>query len=341
MKELFEQMLLLMQSGEPCMLVSAVGGEGSAPRKTESHMLVSCKGRLCGTVGGGAVEGNSIVYAAELLKSRSSVIKTFELFAQAKDNIGMICGGRVTVHYKYVSPEDTYMQKLAQNALSALSDGKNAWLIICLSDHTLSLYQKEAADNASVSQPVVAALGPCAMRMEAEGREYYAEQLSFADKVYVFGGGHVSQALVPVLSSVGFRCVVIEDREEFCQRSLFPQAQELLLLEEQDWVRMLPITKDDCICIMTRGHKNDLKCQAFALDTQAGYIGVIGSRSKIAAVNAQLAAMGFSDEQIARITTPIGLDIGAITPAEIAVSIAAQMIAHRAKRRHAKKSCMA
>ena len=91
---------------------------------------------------------------------------------------------------------------------------------------------------------------------------------------------------------------------------------------------------------MTRGHKNDLSCQAFALRTQAGYIGVIGSRRKVALVNAQLNSMGFTDAQIGRIVTPIGLEIGAVTPEEIAISIAAQMIAHRAKKRNMQKSCM-
>ena len=161
--------------------------------------------------------------------------------------------------------------------------------------------------------------------------------------MYIFGGGHVAQALVPVLASVDFRCVVIEDREEFCKKSLFPKAEKVLLLGEEEWKNALEVSENDYVCIMTRGHQNDLACQAFAIRTQANYIGVIGSRRKVAAVNAKLCAMGFDDDQIARIITPIGLEIGAVTPAEIAVSIAAQMIAHRASRRkeEVKKSCMA
>ena len=110
---------------------------------------------------------------------------------------------------------------------------------------------------------------------------------------------------------------------------------------QQEWESKLHIKSSDCICIMTRGHQNDLACQAFALQTPAGYIGVIGSKRKVAYVNEQLRAMGFDEAQIARIVTPIGLEIGAVTPAEIAVSIAAQMIAHRASSRRIKKSCMA
>ena len=342
MKDVFDALLAHMNQDEACILVSAVGGEGSAPRKTQSHMLVDSHGRVLGTVGGGAVEGNSIAYAKELLARRESSLKLYELYEQAAEDIGMICGGRVHVHFQFIAPDCTAIRAAACAAADALSAGVDAWLMIDLKRHTLALYDGKVQAGTPASQKVIAGLNAASMTCEADGSTYYAEQLSFSDRVYVFGGGHVAQALVPVLASVGFRCVIVEDREEFCQRALFPDAQDVLLLTEDDWKTALHVKSSDCICIMTRGHKNDLACQAFALKTQAGYIGVIGSRRKIAAVNAQLRALGFADEQIARIVTPIGLEIGSVTPAEIAVSIAAQMIAHRAKTRKEsiKKSCM-
>ncbi|MBQ7786499.1 MAG: XdhC family protein [Clostridia bacterium] len=342
MREVFAALLMYMDQGQACVLVSAVGGEGSAPRKTQSHMLVDCSGHVCGTVGGGAVEGNSIAYARSLLDQKVSSLRTFELYEQAAEDIGMICGGRVYVHFRHVSPEDASVRALAQSAVHALSSGTDTWLFINLQTHTLSLYDGETLTGDQIPEGVITNRNRSAMICEEHACTYYAEQLSCSDRVYIFGGGHVAQALVPVLASVDFRCVIVEDREEFCKKELFPKAQDVLLLAESDWKNVLHITSGDCICIMTRGHKNDLACQAFALKTQAGYIGVIGSRRKVAAVNAQLRAMGFSDEQIARIITPIGLEIGAVTPAEIAVSIAAQMIAHRAKtkKEDMKKSCM-
>lgn len=342
MREVFAALLMHMDQGQDCVLVSAVGGEGSAPRKTQSHMLVDSRGRVCGTVGGGAVEGNSIAYAGSLLDQRASSLKTFELYEQAAEDIGMICGGRVHVHFRYVSPEDVSVRAVAKSAVNSLSIGEDAWLFINLKTHALSLYDGEALSGDQTPETVIVSRSRSAIICEENACMYYAEQLSCSDRVYIFGGGHVAQALVPVLASVDFRCVIVEDREEFCKKELFPMAQDVLLLAESDWKNVLHIKNGDCICIMTRGHKNDLACQAFALETQAGYIGVIGSRRKIAAVNAQLRAMGFDEEQIARIVTPIGLEIGAVTPAEIAVSIAAQMIAHRAKmkKEDAKKSCM-
>jgi len=271
------------------------------------------------------------------------ILKTFELYEYASEDIGMICGGSVNVHFQYISADNQDIRLLAEAAADAYETGTDAWLVIDLSGHALMLRDHEKVLGTTLPDAFLDQLGCEARTMHLEGHAYYAEQLVYSDRVYIFGGGHVAQALVPVLSAVDFRCVVIEDRPEFCQRALFPQAQDVILLEEETWENALRIGRQDCICIMTRGHKNDLACQAYALGTQAGYIGVIGSKRKTAAVNAKLTNMGFTKEDIARIVTPIGLDIGAVTPAEIAVSIAAQMIEYRARSRKQpiQKSCMA
>ena len=163
----------------------------------------------------------------------------------------------------------------------------------------------------------------------------YEETRKKNGRVFVFGGGHVAQQLVPMLAKVDFRCIVIEDRPDFARPELFEGKAEEIRLIDMNGIAALQteITADDYICIMTRGHKNDYQVQAQMLKSKACYIGVIGSRHKIAGVNAKLAADGFSAEDIGRITTPIGLAIEAETPAEIAVSIAAQMIKVRAEKR--------
>lgn len=153
-----------------------------------------------------------------------------------------------------------------------------------------------------------------------------------AGRVLIFGGGHVAQALAPALSAVDFRCVVLEDREDFCRPELFPGSEETRLIQNDDPAAYRDITAEDYVAVMTRGHKDDLTVQAQVLKTPARYIGVIGSRRKTAAVFARLREMGYTDADLARITTPIGLDIKAETPAEIAVSIAAQLIMLRAER---------
>jgi xanthine dehydrogenase accessory factor len=148
--------------------------------------------------------------------------------------------------------------------------------------------------------------------------------------VYVFGGGHVSQALVPLLAGIDFRCVVLEDRAQFAAPELFPDAHEIILAEVGETLKRIHLTPMDYAVVMTRGHRNDLAVQCELLRTDVGYIGVIGSRSKKEFVFGRMREAGFRDSDLARITTPIGLSIGAETPAEIAVSIAAQLIQVRA-----------
>lgn len=171
-------------------------------------------------------------------------------------------------------------------------------------------------------------------RLEGETRRVLVSPADIplveAGRVFIFGGGHVAQALVPALAAVDFRCAVLEDRADFCLRELFPGAEEVRHIDMARALEEVPITSEDYVVIMTRGHRDDLLLQEQVLRTPARYIGVIGSRRKKAALFAQLRERGFTDADLERITTPIGLSIGAETPAEIAVSIAAQLIQVRA-----------
>ena len=159
MREVFVSLLEHMAEKKPCMLVSAVGGEGSAPRKIQSHMLVDESGRVCGTVGGGAVEGNSIAYAAELLGEKNSAVRLFELYEHAPHDIGMICGGKVNVHFLYVCPFDEVIRSAAYAAVSAYDSGCNAWLMLDLRRHLLTIFDGKTQAGAKVAAALLGRLG--------------------------------------------------------------------------------------------------------------------------------------------------------------------------------------
>ena len=170
-------------------------------------------------------------------------------------------------------------------------------------------------------------------RVQVNGRELYIEQLNSPGKVYIFGGGHVAQELVPVLSHVGFACVVMDDREEFSKPELFPGARQVILGDFRRIGDFISIGEEDYVCVMTRGHAFDTLVQAQVLKCAPCYCGVIGSRHKAAGVRKILKEeYGLTEAELDRVTTPIGLDIKGETPAEIAISIAAQMILVRAER---------
>ena len=151
--------------------------------------------------------------------------------------------------------------------------------------------------------------------------------------VYIFGGGHISQELLPLLVRLDFRCVVFDDREEFSKPDLFPGAEKVILGDFKNIQKHITLTEKDYAVILTRGHLWDLEAFSFALESPANYIGVIGSKSKHEFVRGQLLERGFGQELIsaARVHAPIGLKINSDTPAEIAVSIAAELIMCRAR----------
>ena len=146
--------------------------------------------------------------------------------------------------------------------------------------------------------------------IEADGKKFYNELLVLPGKVYIFGGGHVAQKLVPCLSSCDFRCVVIEDRPDFAEPGLFGGLADTRVVPLDELAGLArELTPEDYVCVMTRGHRCDYECIASMLRSEACYIGVIGSRSKIAALRQRLAGDGLTDEEIGKLIAPIGLEI--------------------------------
>ncbi len=150
--------------------------------------------------------------------------------------------------------------------------------------------------------------------------------------VYIFGAGHIARALVPLAAAAGMNAFVVDDREQFASRSRFPEPTGLLVSEFPAAFRTLPINGNSYVVIVTRGHRHDQEVLAEAIRTPASYIGLIGSKAKVQRIFRTLVAQGADPERLRAVKAPIGLDIGARTCEEIAVSIAAQLIAHR--RRH-------
>lgn len=150
--------------------------------------------------------------------------------------------------------------------------------------------------------------------------------------VYIFGGGHVAQELVPVLYHLDFKCVVFDDRSEFSNETIFPDAYKCIVGDFDKIDNYIHVKAEDYVCIMTRGHLSDYIVQKQILGTPAHYIGVMGSRRKTQTLREKLLADGFTETEIDRCKSPIGLAIKAETPAEIAISIAGELIALRAKK---------
>jgi len=150
--------------------------------------------------------------------------------------------------------------------------------------------------------------------------------------LYIFGAGHVAYSLYKVAMLVGFGVVVIDDRTSYANRERFPDAQEVLAEDFEQTLGKVRLNSSSYMVIVTRGHKDDMRILRWAMQpeqAEARYIGMIGSRRKVIAIQKELMKAGVAEQQFERIHSPIGLDIGAITPEEIAVAICAEMIAIR------------
>ncbi len=158
--------------------------------------------------------------------------------------------------------------------------------------------------------------------------EIFVEPILPLPTLYIFGGGHVSIALAQAAHTAGFAIAVIDDRESFANAQRFPMAREIYTTYEQAFERIKP-NASSYLVIVTRGHKDDMRVLAWAVGTEARYIGMIGSKRKVLSVYKALDKEGITAEKFERVHAPVGLEIGALTPQEIAISITAELIAVR------------
>lgn len=331
MKQLYSGLASALLKGQDAVLCSIIEDHGSAPRGSGAKMAVFSDGGTAGTVGGGALEYACIRLAEKVLAERCSFVESFHLSPNEAADIGMICGGSVTVHIGFIGTGEENAA-LFKKAASLADEQRETWLVTGVegADAPIGIYTKEEMLSGTGPDPKAIAHLFCS-RPKREAN-LYAEPLSRGERVLLFGGGHVSQQLASLLYSVGFAVTVYEDRADFAKRELFPHAKEIILASYEDALSLLAVTERDYAVIMTRGHRDDYTVLRQLLQTKACYIGVIGSRKKVAVTNEKLLQEGFSEDSLCRIHSPIGLSIGAETPAEIAVSIAAELIHERAKR---------
>src|SRR4030042_1253511 len=161
--------------------------------------------------------------------------------------------------------------------------------------------------------------------------DIYIEPLVPTPRVFIFGGGHISLFVAMMSAMVGFQVVVVDDRPQFANKERFPEAEEVIAEEVPLALPKLKVNKASYIVIVTRGHSYDREVLEWAVDTEARYIGMIGSRKKIQTVYQGLEEKGVPAAKFKRVHAPIGLNIGALTPEEIAVAIVAEMISERRK----------
>lgn len=338
MQELLRLLCSELAAGRPAAMATVVFQEGSAPRGAGSRLLAGPGGLLGGTTGGGLAEARVIEACSKACESRTPQVLDIAMDGTLAARSEMICGGQVRVLIEPFLPDDRLLVRTAELALRA-AEGTGCRIIRPYSSaHTAwtLLYGDGSTDGAALAADVLAtlaaapvdeaALVPCGAQL------YFCEACLPPERMIIVGGGHVSRPTAAIAGLTGFAVHVLDDRPEYASRDRFPNAVTHVTPEYLRCFDDLHVTARDYIVIVTRGHLYDGVTVAQALKTPAGYIGMIGSTRKRRQIYAGLLESGFTEQDLARIHAPIGLDIGAETPEEIAVSILAECIAVR---RHA------
>jgi xanthine dehydrogenase accessory factor len=342
MTEIYQECCELLQMGQPVVIATVFEAKGSAPRVAGARMLVRREGSICGTIGGGRLEHDAVQLSKALFEKKESATYSFDLTGNDVAGMDMICGGKgeVWLHYFAASGQELKVCKAIQ---SVLKSRQKAWLVTEIKGPSGGETRQFALLDESNGVHGALQLSPDLVRQwagqkalaaifteEFGGSRFLVEQIRPQRTVVIFGAGHVSQQVAPLCEKVGFRVVVLDDRAEYASQSRFTAETEVRVLASfDDWAELV-IDESCYIVILTRGHIHDKTVLGLALQTSASYIGMIGSRRKRDKIYQALREEGIPQEQIARVHSPIGLDIGAETPEELAVSIVGELIQLRA-----------
>ena len=348
MKKIVHAICSLLEQGEGFAMATILTHVGSTPRTAGTKMLICSDGRSFGTIGGGLVEAEVQQAAAEVIEKTENRIRGFDLTGANAERTDLVCGGALEVLIEYVAASPSNAQ-IFRCLLTALEDRRKSYLVkilgpaeqedpglmqTCLILDDESVYGDFSCPTHWIDAITKAVGGErFPLMLTIENQRVLVEPFFVPGTVYLFGAGHVSQQVASLAGLVDFRTVVFDDRSEFANRERFPAADKLEVIPCFDKaLDGLALDGDSYVVIVTRGHRHDQTVLEQVLRTDAGYIGMIGSRKKRARLYESLLSQGFTNKDLERIHSPIGLNIGAETPEEIGVSIVAELIQARSER---------
>jgi len=303
--ECFRQLAELL-SQQAVVLATVIQTRGSVPREVGSRMLIGGAGGISGTIGGGAGEARVIQRAIAVLQTGDKQRIEIDLSGAPERETQGICGGRLSVWLERWSGEEAIA--LAAEIVARLESGHPATLITpCAPDQSPYLLPNPGAP---------------------EPADAFIDHLQPPPTLLIVGAGHVGIQLAKVADLMDFQVVVQDDRPEWANRHHYPQAKQIFTTDIQNAIAHLEYHSQLYAALVTRGYQYDLEALKVLLirTPPCQYIGMIGSEKRVRQVYQAIAQTGIDWRQLQTIHAPIGLDIGALTPAEIAISISAELI---------------
>jgi xanthine dehydrogenase accessory factor len=344
MRDLVDKLLTAAAQGQGVACCRLVETRGSTPQKPGAAMLVFGDGSQAGTLGGGCVEAEVKRQALAKLNDGHAAIVQFQLDDDYGWDDGLICGGRmqVLIDPLAASAEREYYKQI--QALTARGDGLTEAIVFdaeasglpagasYLFDANAQLigHLRGPLESDSAPQVVREGLKPLSERPRPSARHGVAYlPLLGRCRLVIVGGGHVGQAVANLAADLDFDVWVVDDRAEFISAARLPRAERRIAGTMAEVLPALDITPNTYCLIVTRGHNHDEEALFHLVNRGARYVGMIGSKRKIKLIFDDLLNEGVTAEALERVHAPVGLDIGSQTVMEIAVSIAAELVAHR------------
>ena len=348
MHDVFREAVNLLEKDDQLVVATVIRTKGSTPQKPGAKLLVRKDGSGVGTLGGGCVEGDIWFAASQLMKRGGSAqYREYQLNEDLAADDGLVCGGTMYFLIDPVYKPEDYLDFAKE--IDAAYRGEGAVAVANLikpapgSDVPLggkmfiredgftkgTLGDSEMDEAAKAKAIELMVHGKNEYIIAENGVEYFVEAFTTPPQLVICGGGHVSKAIASHAKSLGFRLFITDDREEFANKQRFPEADMIVAKNPEEALKELPINPNTFIVVATRGHKFDNVALAAAAATSARYVGLMGSKRKTILIYEDLVRMGISLERLNEIRSPIGLDISARTPEEIAISIIGEVLMFR------------
>jgi xanthine dehydrogenase accessory factor len=349
--ELLEQFGRVAASRQSAALATLVAAAGATPKKTGSTMWVAADGSMLGSVTiGGCVDARVIERAEEVIRTGQPALLRMSLGDEDAWELGLTCGGVVEVLVQRIQPDANDPATVAYAAAREAYDAGRASIVVSRLDERP---ERLAVDENGVvtgtlgsgQLDVVAVEGAIKRLAEAspssvedvpngDGKlALFFERLAPPETVVIYGASHVAMSLAVFAHELGMRCVVVDGRERMAARERFPLADEIRVGMPSEIAVQLTATRRSYVVLLAHDYKYDLPVLREVLRSDAAYVGMLGSRRRGDTIRAMLADEGFTAVELARLHSPIGLPLGGKSAAEIALAIAAEIIAVREGRR--------
>jgi xanthine dehydrogenase accessory factor len=336
MRDILTDVEKWIQAGESIALATVLQTWGSSPRKAGSKMALTLSGHITGSVSGGCVENAVVEEGIQVLKSNHPKLLHFGVADETAWEVGLACGGSIDI---FVKPLDAEYFKSLRSIITEARSAVN--LTVVRGSNELLGHEMLIREDGLVTGMLGESLNAAALNVaketlaEGESRrimlneevEVFAEVILPPPTLIAVGGVHITIALMALAKTLGYRTVVVDPRTVFGSEERFPNVDQLIPKWPQEAFEEIPITRSTAIAMLTHDPKLDDPALNIALTSQAFYVGALGSKTTQIKRRQRLLDEGLTKEQLNRLHGPIGLDIGAGTPEEIALSIMAEIVA--------------